>query len=260
MVVGAGSGLSSAAGLTYSGERFEKNFADFIAKYHFRDMYSAGFYPFPTSESYWAYWSRHILCNRYDRLPGQPYADLRALLEGKEHFVLTINVDHCFQSAGFDKRRLFYTQGDYGLFQCSGPCRPETWDNEGAICEMAARQKDMRIPSELIPTCPHCGRPATTNLRADDKFVEDEGWHQAAERYVQFLRTRGKQKILFLELGVGYNTPGIIKYPFWQMTAQNPRAIYACLNAGEAFAPEEIRARAICINGDIGEILNGMRI
>ena len=223
-------------------------------------MYTGGFYPFPTREEFWAYWSRYIFLNRYQPAPKPVYETLLRLVQNRDYFVITTNVDHCFQKAGFDKKRLFYTQGDYGLFQCSGPCRPETWDNEGAIREMAARQKDMRIPSELIPTCPHCGRPATTNLRADDKFVEDEGWHQAAERYVQFLRTRGKQKILFLELGVGYNTPGIIKYPFWQMTAQNPRAIYACLNAGEAFAPEEIRARAICINGDIGEILNGMRI
>ena len=260
VVIGAGAGLSTSAGFTYSGERFEKNFADFAGKYSFSDMYAGGFYPFPTREEFWAYWSRYIFLNRYQPAPKPVYETLLHLVQNRDYFVITTNVDHCFQKAGFDKKRLFYTQGDYGLFQCSGPCRPETWDNEGAIREMAARQKDMRIPSELIPTCPHCGRPATTNLRADDKFVEDEGWHQAAERYVQFLRTRGKQKILFLELGVGYNTPGFIKYPFWQMTAQNPRAIYACLNAGEAFAPEEIRARAICINGDIGEILNGMRI
>ena len=259
VVIGAGAGLSTSAGFTYSGERFEKNFADFAGKYGFSDMYAGGFYPFPTREEFWAYWSRYIFLNRYQPAPKPVYETLLRLVQNRDYFVITTNVDHCFQKAGFDKKRLFYTQGDYGLFQCSGPCRPETWDNEGAIREMAARQKDMRIPSELIPTCPHCGRPATTNLRADDKFVEDEGWHQAAERYVQFLRTRGKQKILFLELGVGYNTPGIIKYPFGQMTAQNPRAIYACLNAGEAFAPEEIRARAICINGDIGEILNGMR-
>ena len=227
VVIGAGAGLSTSAGFTYSGERFEKNFADFAGKYSFSDMYAGGFYPFPTREEFWAYWSRYIFLNRYQPAPKPVYETLLHLVQNRDYFVITTNVDHCFQKAGFDKKRLFYTQGDYGLFQCSGPCRPETWDNEGAICEMAARQKDMRIPSELIPTCPHCGRPATTNLRADDKFVEDEGWHQAAERYVQFLRTRGKQKILFLELGVGYNTPGIIKYPFWQMTAQNPRAIYA---------------------------------
>ena len=164
-------------------------------------------------------------------------------------------MDHCFQKAGFDKKRLFYTQGDYGLFQCSGPCRQETFDNEDAIRRMLERQRDMRIPSELLPVCPHCGRPMTMNLRSDDKFVEDEGWHRAAERYETFLRTRRERRILFLELGVGYNTPGIIKYPFWRMTARNPKAVCACINYGEAVCPAEIESRSICIDGDIGAVL-----
>lgn len=259
MVVGAGSGLSSAAGLTYSGERFEKNFADFIAKYHFRDMYSAGFYPFPTSESYWAYWSRHILCNRYDRLPGQPYADLRALLERKEHFVLTTNVDHCFQSAGFDKRRLFYTQGDYGLWQCSLPCCQKTYDNEPAVRRMAAEQRQMRIPSELIPHCPVCGRPMSMNLRCDETFVQDAGWYAARGRYEEFLRRHENGRVLYLELGVGGNTPSIIKYPFWRLALQNPDAVYACVNLEEAAAPRELAGRSICIGEDIGAVLARLR-
>ena len=256
VVIGAGSGLSTAAGFTYDGDRFQENFADFAAKYGIRDMYSGGFYPFPTPEEFWAYWSRYIQINRYQDAPKPVYEDLRKLVGEKDYFVITTNVDHCFQKAGFDKHRLFYTQGDYGLFQCSGPCCQETWDNESVVRQMVAEQRDMKVPTHLLPVCPHCGRPMTMNLRCDDKFVQDEGWHRAAERYENFLRTRARQKLLFLELGVGYNTPGIIKYPFWQMTMKNPKATYACLNAGEAYAPEEIGARSICVNGDVGEILD----
>ena len=255
VVIGAGAGLSTSAGFTYDGERFHKYFADFEAKYGFHDMYSGGFYPYATPEEHWAYWSRYILINRYTDAPKPVYEELFRLVKDKDYFVITTNVDHCFQKAGFDKKRLFYTQGDYGLFQCSEPCCQETWDNEAVIRQMVAEQKDMKIPSALIPRCPHCGKPLTMNLRSDDRFVEDEGWHAAAERYANFLRTREGLKLLFLELGVGYNTPVIIKYPFWQMTAKNPRATYACINRGEVFCPDEIADRAICVDGDIGEVL-----
>ncbi|MDO4371569.1 MAG: Sir2 silent information regulator family NAD-dependent deacetylase, partial [Clostridia bacterium] len=254
VIIGAGAGLSTSAGFTYSGARFDRHFSDFAAKYGFSDMYTGGFYPYPTQEEFWAYWSRYILINRYQDAPKPVYENLRRLVQGRDYFVITTNVDHCFQKAGFDKRRLFYTQGDYGLFQCSQPCCHETWDNEAIVREMVRRQADMRVPTDLIPTCPHCGRPAAMNLRADDNFVEDDGWHAAAERYDHFLRTRMGQKILFLELGVGYNTPAIIKYPFWQMTYANPNAVYACINQGQAVCPEEIEKRAICIDGDVGEI------
>ena len=255
VVIGAGAGLSTSAGFTYDGERFHKYFADFEAKYGFHDMYSGGFYPYATPEEHWAYWSRYILINRYTDAPKPIYEELFRLVRDKDYFVITTNVDHCFQKAGFDKKRLFYTQGDYGLFQCSEPCCQETWDNEAVIRQMVAEQKDMKIPSALIPRCPHCGKPLTMNLRSDDCFVEDEGWHAAAERYANLLRTREGQKVLFLELGVGYNTPVIIKYPFWQMTAKNPRATYACINRGEVFCPDEIADRAICVDGDIGEAI-----
>ena len=255
VIIGAGAGLSAAAGFTYSGERYEKYFSDFEKKYGFGDMYSGGFYPFPTPEEYWAYWSRYIFINRYTDAPKPVYENLLKLVADKDYFVITTNVDHCFQKAGFDKKRLFYTQGDYGLFQCSVPCCHETFDNEAVIREMTRKQENMRVPSELIPVCPHCGKPMTMNLRADDKFVEDEGWHHAAERYESFLRTRAAQKILFLELGVGYNTPVIIKYPFWQMTAKNPRAVYANINYGQAEAPAAIRDQSICINADIASAL-----
>lgn len=256
MVIGAGSGLSSAAGFTYSGPRFWQHFSDFAQKYNIRDMYSGGFYPFSTPEEYWAYWSRYILINRYQDPPKPVYEDLLRLVENKDHFVITTNVDHCFQKAGFDKHRLFYTQGDYGLFQCSGPCCQETFDNEVIIRQMAAQQKEMRIPSSLLPVCPHCGRPMTMNLRCDDKFVEDEGWHIAAERYSDFLRRHKNMKVLFWELAVGYNTPAIIKYSFWHMVHDWKDATYACMNLEDAYAPDEIKDRSICINGDIGEILS----
>ena len=258
VVIGAGSGLSTAAGFTYTGERFEKYFSDFAAKYGIQDMYSGGFYPFPTMEEFWAYWSRYIYINRYMDAPKPVYDDLLKLVQDKDYFVITTNGDHCFQKAGFDKKRLFYTQGDYGLFQCSESCCQETFDNEAVIQEMVERQKDMKIPSELLPVCPHCGKPLTMNLRSDDTFVEDKGWHRAAERYENFLRTRAGQKILFLELGVGYNTPVIIKYPFWQMTAKNPNATYVCINQGQAVCPQEIERQSVCINADIGQVLHSM--
>lgn len=254
IVIGAGAGLSTSAGFTYSGERFEKYFSDFGEKYGFNDMYSGGFYQYETPEEMWAYWSRNIYINRYMDAPKPVYENLLELVKDKDYFVITTNVDHCFQKAGFDKERLFYTQGDYGLFQCSEPCTPVTYDNEEMVRGMVERQSDMRIPSELIPKCPNCGKPLTMNLRSDDKFVEDEGWDRAAERYNQFLRTR-KGKILYLELGVGYNTPGIIKFPFWQMTANNPDATYACVNFGETMFPEDIQEQTISIDGDIGQVI-----
>ncbi len=260
IVIGAGSGLSTAAGLTYTGDRFQRYFSDFADKYGFRDMYSGGFYPFPSPEEFWAYWSRYIFINRYMDAPEPVYNYLLSLVHDKDYFVITTNVDHCFQKAGFDKKRLFYTQGDYGLLQCSEPCCRETFDNEDTIRQMIERQEGMRIPSELVPVCPHCGKPLTANLRADDKFVEDEGWHRAAERYENFLRTRGNQRTLFLELGVGYNTPAIIKYPFRHMTAQNKAATYACINYGEAVCPTEIEKQSICIDEDISKVLTALVI
>lgn len=255
ILIGAGSGLSTSAGFTYAGKRFEENFSDFIGKYGFQDMYSAGFYPFETLEAYWAFWSRHIFINRYQDAPKPAYDDLWMLVKEKDYFVLTTNVDHCFQKAGFDKQRLFYTQGDLGLWQCSKPCHNKTYDNEPIVRKMVAEQKNMRIPSELVPHCPVCGAPMTMNLRVDHAFVEDDGWHKAAERYQGFIRRHKGLHILYLELGVGGNTPGIIKYPFWQLTFQNTNAVYACINLSEAYCPAEINKQSICIAGDIGDIL-----
>ena len=255
VVIGAGAGLSASAGFTYSGKRFEDHFPDFIERYGFTDMYSAGFYPYKTFEEHWAFWSRYIFINRYQNAPKSVYNDLYNLIKNKDYFVLTTNVDHCFQKAGFDKHRLFYTQGDYGLWQCSKPCHHKTYDNEAVIKKMVAEQKNMRIPSSLIPYCPLCGLPMSMNLRADNTFVEDNGWHTAAKRYQDFLHCHKRLKILYLELGVGSNTPGIIKYPFWQMTYNNPNASYVSINLSNASIPEEISRQSVCIDHDIGDIL-----
>ena len=256
IVIGAGAGLSTSAGFDYAGERFEKYFSDFQKKYGITDMYSGGFYPYDTLEEYWAWWSRHILVNRYDCPVGKPYSDLLKLVKDKDYFVLTTNVDHQFQRAGFDKKHLFYTQGDYGLWQCSKSCHYKTYDNEEAVRAMAEQQKNMKIPAELIPKCPVCGAPMTMNLRCDNSFVQDEGWYKAANCYEDFIRCHSNSHILFLELGVGMNTPVIIKYPFWQMTAQNSSAVYACVNLRESYCPNEIARQSICLQGDIGNILN----
>ena len=272
VLIGAGAGLSAAAGFAYSGERFRRYFGDFAAQYHFADMYAGGFYPYGSLEEYWAYWSRYIWINRYMDAPKPVYNRLCDLVKDKDYFVLTTNVDHCFQKAGFDKARLFYTQGDYGLWQCSVPCHNETYDNEATVRKMVEAQGfafaengdlyvpdgiklKMKVPSELIPYCQHCHKPMSMNLRADATFVEDAGWHDAARRYEAFLRQCRGKKVLYWELGVGMNTPGIIKYNFWQRVWQDRRAFYACVNLDEAYCPPELAARSACIKGDIGAVL-----
>ena len=186
------------------------------------------------------------------------YKMLFELVKDKDYFVITTNVDHQFQKAGFDKNRLFYTQGDYGLWQCSEPCHNKTYDNEDTVRLMYERQENMKVPSELVPYCPICGKPMSMNLRADDTFVEDEGWHNAARRYNSFLENHKDKRVLFFELGVGGNTPAIIKYPFWRMTMQNPDAVYVCINYGEAFVPDDIAEQSVCIDGDIFSVLKAL--
>ncbi len=253
VVIGAGAGLSASAGLLYSGERFEKNFPDFIEKYGLTDMYSSAFYPFKTPEELWAYWSRHIFLNRYQEEKNEVYTDLFNIVKNKEYFVITTNADHLFIKNGFDKQRLFYTQGDYGLWQCSTPCHEKTYDNKNTVLEMVKRQRDMKIPSDLIPYCPKCNKPMMMNLRIDVRFVEEDGWHKALKRYQTFINKH--KKILYLELGIGDNTPSIIKYPFWQMTHKNKDSFYVCMNLNYAYIPEEIEKRSICFTADIAQTL-----
>ena len=272
IVIGAGAGLSTAAGLTYSGERFEKYFFDFANEYGIKDMYSGGFYPFEDMETYWAWWSRHIYINRYMDAPGDVYANLLHLLENKDYFVITTNVDHQFQRAHFDKKRLFYMQGDYGLFQSVSPTIPKTYDNQDIIEKMMEAQgfvrnekgifdvpEDknllMKIPTSLIPKCPDDGLEMIPNLRVDNSFVQDLGWEEAYERYHDFMNHHQNKHILFLELGVGMNTPVIIKYPFWNYVEKNQNAYYACINFGEAGCQESIAKRSILINDDIAKVL-----
>ena len=258
ILIGAGAGLSTSAGFTYGGERFEQYFNDFAEKYGFADMYSGGFYPYGTSKEKWAYWSRYVYINRYQNPPKKVYDNLLQLVKNKEYFVLTTNVDHCFQKAGFDKERLFYTQGDYGLFQCSKPCHNKKNNNEEIIKKMYNEQKNMHIPTELIPKCPVCGREMSMNLRANDTFVEDDGWHIANKKYADFVGKYADKRIVFLELGVGSNTPIIIKYPFWRMTFANKNAVYICVNQGEATCPTQIKKQSICIDADIDEVLKNI--
>lgn len=279
VVVGAGAGLSASAGFSYSGGRFKKYFSDFEAKYHFHDMYSGGFADFSSLEENWAYWSRFIYINRYMDAPLPAYEKLLELVRGKDYFVITTNVDHCFQKAGFDKKRLFYTQGDYGLFQCCVPCHKKTYDNEEIVRKMLISQgfgfkdsenrKDgeiifpenplkMEILSELVPHCPVCEKPMSMNLRCDGTFVEDDGWHEAAKRYQDFLEKHKNARTLFLELGVGGNTPGIIKYPFWNLVHQNKNAFYASLNMEKEEIPIEIKARSVLIKGDIFKAIGNL--
>lgn len=257
VLIGAGAGLSTSAGFQYNGERFYRHFADFSAKYGFQNMYAGGFYPYDTLEEYWAYWSRYIHINRYTDPPKSVYQDLFSLVKDKDYFVLTTNVDHCFQKAGFDKTRLFYTQGDYGLWQCAKPCCQKTYDNQAAVEEMLRQQTNMRIPADLIPHCPVCGAPMTMNLRTDSTFVQDAGWYRACDRYTGFVRRHQRTPVLYLELGVGMNTPSIIKFNFWQQVAQNPRAQYVSINQQTMYLPDEISGRSLCLTGDIGQILQG---
>ena len=275
IVLGAGSGLSTAAGLSYSGERFQKYFFDFAKKYPIRDIYSGGFFPFESPEEFWAWWSRHIYFNRYVDAPSDVYGNLKKIVEGKDYFVLTTNVDHQFQRAGFAKERLFYTQGDYGLFQSSRPTVAKTYDNQKIVEKMLEAQGFVRdeaeifqlpedkkvkmsIPTELIPICPDDGLPMTMNLRTDESFVEDTGWKMAVKRYQDFLHSHKGKHVLYWELGVGMNTPVIIKFPFWRYTEENPNAYYACLNLGEAGCSEKIVERSICLNADIDKVLRDL--
>jgi len=277
IVIGAGAGLSTSAGLTYSGERFDRYFFDFKRRFGITDIYSGGFYPFPDNETRWAWWARHIYFNRYIDPPKPVYQKLLELVKDKDYFVITTNVDHQFQRAGFDKSRLFYTQGDYGLFQSVNRKLQKTYDNEEWVVRAIGAQgfvKDendvfqvpedrhiqMRIPTELIPKCPDDGSNVVMNLRSDDSFVEDEGWHRASASYYDFLKKHENDRVLYLELGVGSNTPIIIKYPFWQMTLTNEKATYACLNYSEAYCPVEIAVQSVCVDRDIGNTLDALSI
>lgn len=259
VLIGAGAGLSTAAGLTYSGKRFQDNFKEFIEKYGMQDMYSAGFYPFGTEEERWAYWCRHSYVNRIEP-PAMPlYEQLFEMVKDKDYFVLTTNVDHQFQKAGFQNERIFATQGDYGRIQCMKGCHPKTYDAVSMFTQMNQAQKDCKIPSYMVPRCPVCSGPMAMNLRCDQYFVEDEAWNQAAENYGRYLKQLKKGNVLFLELGVGFNTPSIIRFPFEKMVRENKNVNLVRLNLDEAVIPESFGKRGIGINRDLCESLDDIR-
>ncbi|MGN1140860.1 MAG: Sir2 family NAD-dependent protein deacetylase [Oliverpabstia sp.] len=258
VIIGAGAGLSSSAGYEFGGERLNKNFGDFVAKYGMTDMYTGCFADFETNEERWAYWSRWAWINRYEPIPKDTHKKLLKLLKDKDYFVLTTNIDHTFQRAGFPKERLCYTQGDFGLFQCSKPCHMDTYDNKDILQKMISKENNMRVPKELIPHCPKCGREMDFNLFWDDTFVRDKGWHIAHERYLKYLENHQKGFILYLELGVGFNSPGVIKVPFWNMAAQNPESVFASVNLTLPCCPEFLQDRSIILQADIDRVITDL--
>lgn len=262
VIIGAGAGASTAAGIQYGGKRFTDNFAEFIKKYgehYMTDMYAAGFYPYPSEEAKWGYWSKHALMNRFDP-PALPlYTELYDIVKNKEYFVLTTNVDHQFYKAGFDEKRIFATQGDYGKIQCQKACHPKTYDAKDLFRKMDKARRDCLIPSELVPKCPVCGGNMAMNLRCDNYFVEDEAWHEAADRYAGFLEQNKDKKVVLLELGVGFNTPIIIRFPFEKMVRENSSYSLIRMNMDEAVVPESFGERAIGIGGDMAKAITDIR-
>lgn len=258
VLIGGGAGLSAAAGLEYGGKRFQSQFAPFIRKYGLTDMYSAGFYPFPTQEEKWAYWAKHILVNRYDPPAAALYAALRRMAGGTDFFVITTNVDGQFAKAGFPPEKLFATQGDYRYLQCARGCHDRLYDNEALVREMAAHTVNCQIPSELVPRCPVCGGRMAVHLRCDPYFVQNNAWYDAQNRYEQFLRHAAGRRVVLLELGVGYQTPVIIRYPFEQITFQNKKATLIRLNRDDPGGAKENAARTIAFNEDMTEVIGAL--
>lgn len=256
ILIGAGAGLSSAAGLKYSGKRFTDNFSEFIEKYGVKDMYSACFYPYPNEEARWGYWSKHVSINRIqvDALP--LYQQLFNLVKDKKYFVLTTNADHQFYKAGFQEEKIFATQGDYGLIQCMKGCHPKTYDNIKMIKQMDQARRDCLVPSYMVPRCPVCGGLMNMNLRCDQYFVEDEKWHEAEKNFGDFLDECYEKKVVLLELGVGFNTPTIIRFPFEKLIKENKNMKLIRLNFNEAVIPESLQKRAIGINEDLAKSIN----
>ena len=223
IIIGAGAGLSTAAGLEYGGQRFIDNFSDYISKYQMTDMYTAGFYPFETLEEKWGYWSKHIYINDVGAEGTRLYEKLHELVKDKQYFVITTNVDNQFTKSGFPSNKVYATQGSYNYFQCSKACHDSLYKNTGIIKEMVDNiDEELKIPGDMVPYCPKCGEPLDTNLRKDSYFVEDVYWHKQKEAYQKFLNEAKNHKTVLLEFGVGFNTPAIIRFPFESMTEKMP--------------------------------------
>lgn len=242
VVIGAGAGLSAAAGLEYSGRRFTDHFGDFIRRYGFTDLYTSSFYPFNTEEERWSHWARHIRQNRYDEASTELYRMLLHAVGRKEWFVITTNVDGQFEKAGFDRERIFAVQGDYAYLQCAEACHDKLYYNEALVREMTQNTKDCRIPASLVPRCPVCGGAMEVNLRKDDHFVQDAHWYESHERYQAFMQKACRRNTLLLELGVGYNTPTIIRFPFERMASQADNITLVRINRDYAEKQAPVRS------------------
>lgn len=255
VVIGAGAGFSDAAGIKYVGKRFTDNFQDFIKKYNMEDLYTSSFYPFKTQEERWAYWAKHVSLNRFETPATNLYTDLFDLVRDKNYFIITTNVEHQFWKANFPNEKIFATQGDYGYIQCAKGCHNKLYDNDSLVANMISATKDCKIPSSLVPKCPVCGGEMDINVRKDRYFVQDENWDIAYNNYEKFIENNENKKIVFIELGVGYNTPGIIRYPFEQMTNKNDKAVLIRLNKDYPQGPIENKSKTISFTEDMTEVI-----
>ena len=253
IIIGAGSGLSTAAGLDYAGEDFRREFAPWIERYGITDLYSSSFYSFESREVYWACWAKHIWFCRYRTGALPLYKQLCGLFP--EAFVVTTNVDAQFELAGFAKESIFATQGDYGRFQPANGEPKQTWSNRRWVEQVLPLIDDCRIPTLMIPLTED-GRPAAMNLRVDDTFVEDEQWHRQAKRYTDFVQEASQSNLLLLEFGIGYNTPGIIRLPFEQMAQRFPNTTLVRFNRDNPEPYLQDLPHFLSFTKDINEILN----
>lgn len=259
IIIGAGSGLSTAAGLLYSGEKFEKDFREFIEKYHFDNLYSASFYEFKTQEEKWAFFAKMIKLNRYNEKPLKLYQELYEIVKNKEYFVLSTNVDGQFYNSGFDKDKIFEVQGDYSYLQCENACHNKLYNNKELVEKWLRNTKNCKIPSDLVMKCPVCGGNMDMNLRKDANFVQDKNWYRQSEKYEDFLsRSKGKNVVL-LEIGVGFNTPGIIRFPFERMTAISEKTTLIRINKDYPNPMLEIKNKTISFDEDTNKIIEDLK-
>ena len=257
IIIGAGAGLSDAAGIHYIGDKFEHDFKDFIKKYGIKDLYTSSFYPFETEEERWAYWAKHIYFSYYERRHTKLYSELFSLVKDKNYFVITTNTDGQFINNGFDKEKVFEVQGSYSKLQCIKPCHNKLYDNEDIVNKMVKSiDKDLKIPSSLVPKCPVCNRNMSVNLRCDDTFVEDDNWYKMQNKYDEFVLENNDKNVLLLEFGIGFNTPGIIRFPFEKMTFMHDNFKLIRFNDKYAMVPNEIKERSISVTDDIGKIID----
>ena len=257
VLIGAGAGLSTAAGLTYSGGRFRRYFSSFIERYGMTDMYSAGFYPFPTDADRWAYWAHHAWVNCLGVGATSLYRQIFTWVQSRDYFVITTNVDKQFEKAGFESTRLFETQGDYAHIQCAQGCHSKIYENETvfrAIEEDTEWGKRTRVMDEfLLPRCPVCGGRMGMHLRCDNTFIQTNAWYEAKARYDAFVAEMLEKPTVLLELGVGWNTPVWIRMPFERLSVALDIPLVR-MNFGESYVDPSI-LKGVGVDGDIAQLL-----